>query len=187
MNPLPNRPLLNNASVPPLPNPVEQMSFNGRPRKVLLEANKEYPSVNGIAPIAGPSSAPATTGPQLPLLERNAVGLLQQPLQAQLAPGPSLPQSGSTGTGDKGEDLETRQLTAIFRPDEEWKERLREQAKQSRDIQPTGVGAWDRRRDDDDDVRDEEPEIEEDETTMVGDGETSKTWKAKRTLRKLVF
>ncbi|KAF8626170.1 hypothetical protein AX15_005057 [Amanita polypyramis BW_CC] len=191
MNPLPNRPLLNNAAVPvPLPNPVEQMGFNGRPRKVLLEASKEYPPVNGITSVPGPSSTPATTGPQLPLLDRSAVGLLQPSLPPQLAPGLSLPQSSSTGAGekdkDKGEDLESRQVTVIFRPDEagEWRDKLHsEQVKQSRDIQPAGIGGWGGRRDDDDDVRDEDPEIEEDETTMVGDGETTKTWKAKRTLR----
>ncbi|KAK2467079.1 hypothetical protein APHAL10511_001337 [Amanita phalloides] len=188
MNPLPNRPLLNNASVPlPLPNPVEQMGFNGRPRKVLLDAGKDYPPVNGITQVPGTSPATTATGPQLPLLDRSAVGLLQPSLQSQLAAGSSLSQPSTTGSGDKdrGEESESRQLTAIFRPDEgEWKEKLRsEQARNQRDGQATGVSAWDRRRDDDDDVRDEEPEIEEDESTIAGDGETTKTWKAKRTLR----
>lgn len=190
MNPLPNRPLLN-ASVPlSLPNPVEQMGFNGRPRKVLLEAGKDYPSVNGIAPAPGPSSIATTTpGPQLPLLDRSAGGLLQPSLQSQHVATSPQPQPGTTGVSekDRGEDLESRQLTAIFRPDEEWKEKLRsEQAKQQRDGQATTVSAWDRRRDDDEDVRDEEPELEEDESSIVTDGETTKTWKAKRTLRKLV-
>ena len=184
MNPLPNRPLLNNASVPlPLPNPVEQMGFNGRPRKVLLEAGKDYPSVNGIAPAPGTSST-AAPGPQLSLLDRSAGGLLQP---SQNVANSSL-QSGA-GEKDRGEDLESRQSTAIFRPDEdgEWKEKLRsEQAKQLRDGQAAAVSPWDRRRDDDDDVRDEEPEIDDDESTMVSDGETTKTWKAKRTLRKSV-
>jgi len=160
------------------------MGFNGRPRKVLLEAGKDYPSINGIAPV--PSSSTATMpGPQLSLLDRSAGGLLQNVANS------SLPQPGTTGVSekDRGEDLESRQSTAIFRPDEdgEWKEKLRsEQAKQLRDGQAATVSTWDRRRDDDDDVRDEEPEIEDDESTMVSDGETTKTWKAKRTLRKSV-
>jgi len=192
MNPLPNRPLLNNASVPlPLPNPVEQMGFNGRPRKVLLEAGKDYPSVNGIAPVPGSSSTATAPGPQLSLLDRSAGGLLQSSLQSQNVANSSLPQPGIIGVSekDRGEDLESRQSTAIFRPDEdgEWKEKLRsEQAKQLREGQAATVSTWDRRRDDDDDVRDEEPEIEDDESTMVSDGETTKTWKAKRTLRKSV-
>jgi hypothetical protein len=189
MNPLPNRPLLNASAPLSLPNPVEQMGFNGRPRKVLLEAGKDYPSINGTAPVTGPSSTASTTpGPQLPLLDRSAGGLLQPALQSQHATG-SLPQPGTTGVSekDRGEDLERSQLTAIFRPDEEWKEKFRsEQAKQLRDGQATAVSVWDRRRDDDDDVRDEESELEEDESTMVTDGETTKNWKAKRTLRKLV-
>ncbi|KAF8636628.1 hypothetical protein AX17_003437 [Amanita inopinata Kibby_2008] len=193
MNPLPNRPLLNNPSMSlSLPNvpSFEQMAYNGRPRKVLPEASKEFSMMNGIASIPGSSPAPLTTGSQLSLLERSATGLLQPPSLGQppqLAPGP-LPQSSPFSQNEKEKDteLENRQLTAIFRPDEagDWKEKLRsEQAKQGRDGQTTGANAWDRRRDDDEEVRDEEPEMEEDESTMVGDGETTKTWKAKRTLR----
>lgn len=176
MNPLPNRPLLNNSSMQlPLPNVVEQMSYNGRPRKVLSEVGKDYPPINGA------------TSAQPPLHDRSAPGLPQPPFAQQTQPptAPSIMQSNQTEK-DKAEDLETRQLTAIFRPDDagEWREKLRlEHARQVQDNQHTGANAWDRRRDDDDDAREEEPEMEDDESTMVGDGETMKTWKAKRTLR----
>ena len=84
---------------------------------------------------------------------------------------------------DKDGD-EPRQLTAIFRPDDagEWKERLRlsheaEQAGQA------GAAAWDRG---DIDGKDEEGEVEEDESSVVGEGEGAKVWHPKRTLRKSV-
>ncbi len=96
---------------------------------------------------------------------------------------------------DGGEGSEAkRQLTAIFRPDDagEWKERLRlsheaEQLK-AQAAATTGASSWERRREDDDEVpiRDEEPEVEEEEGTVVGEGEGAKLWKAKRTLRKSV-
>lgn len=209
MNPLPNRPLLNNTSIPlALPNvpPFEQMAYNGRPRKVLPEAGKDFPIHNGTNSMSGPSSTQAATGGQVPPLERsNPLGsnisqqLQQVPPLGQPLP-PNLGQSQSSALNPQGdkekEESEGRQLTAIFRPDEagEWKEKLRlsheasEQARLVRESQTgqEGSDGWGRRRDDEEDVKEEEGEVDDDESTVVGEGEGTKVWKAKRTLRKLV-
>lgn len=203
MNPLPNRPLLNNPSIPlSLPNvpSFDQLPYNGRPRKVLPEGGKEFPLLNGINSLSGPSSAPATSGPQIPLLERNnplaagnppALGPLGSAAPSTSAHPSSLP----TAPGDKEKETEpdSRQITAIYRPDDagEWKEKLRqsheaaEQARLAKENQ-TGVHAWEPRRDDDDELKDAEMDIDDDESSVVGEGEDAKVWKAKRTLRKLV-
>jgi striatin 1/3/4 len=101
--------------------------------------------------------------------------------------------------GDKEREAESegRLLTAIFRPDDtgEWREKLRlsheasEQARSAREGQIgllSGINSWDRHRDDDDDVKEEDGEVDDDDTSVVGEGEGTKVWKAKRTLRKLV-
>jgi hypothetical protein len=74
---------------------------------------------------------------------------------------------------DRDGDSEPRQLTAIFRPDEagEWKEKLRlsheaEQARFARENQQ----AWDRRPEEDD-GKDEDGEVDDDESSVVSDGE----------------
>lgn len=201
MNPLPNRPLLNNPSIPlSLPNvpSFDQMPYNGRPRKVLPDAGKEFPILNGISSMSGPSSAPILNGPQDPLLERNTGMIQPQPPLAQLAQhSPQPPASSYTASqpdNDRDADSESRQLTAIFRPDddEEWKEKLRlsreaaAQARQAGDVQTgaaDGISAWEHRRDDDEeDVND--GEVDDEEASVAGEGEGAKVWKAKRTLRK---
>ncbi|KAF9264960.1 WD40 repeat-like protein [Marasmius fiardii PR-910] len=212
MNPLPNRPLLNNSSIPlSLPNvpPFDPMAYNGRPRKVLPESGS---LLNGISLMSGPSSAPAASGNQIQPLERsNPLGsaILPQQMQAQQPqqqpplppPTSSQPSSQNAPTqtnqtsisapGDKEkEDSESRQLTAIFRPDDagEWKEKLRlsheasEHARLARESQGVN-GTWDRRREYDDDMKDEDPEVDDDESSVVTEGEDSKVWKPKRTLR----
>ena len=205
MNPLPNRPLLNNSSIPLLPNvpSFDQIPYNGRPRKVLPEASS---ILNGMGLMSGSSSAPATpAGTQGS--STNAPGLFQHvtmvpqqqqqqqqqqpanhPHQQSIPPQNSGPASSSTAAQldrEKESDSESRQLTAIFRPDDagEWKERLRlsyEGAEQARS------GSWDRRRDDEEEVKDEDGEVEDDDSSVVGEGEGNKVWKAKRTLRKSV-
>ncbi|EGO21685.1 hypothetical protein SERLADRAFT_474407 [Serpula lacrymans var. lacrymans S7.9] len=231
MNPLPNRPLINNPSMPlSLPNlpPFEQI-YNGRPRKVMPEGGKEFPLLNGMNNMSGPSSAPAGTGPQGNLERGNPMGsnMFQGPPLHQTQAGPathqmsqqqpqsmqqqqqqqqqssSQPQQAQASNQQQSEkeqkensDFESRQLTAIFRPDEagDWKEKLRsqyeQQAKMHRliDDRPgqyiSGAASWDRRsREDEEDVKEDEGELEEDESTVVGDGEDSKLWKPKRTLR----
>ncbi|THV08036.1 WD40 repeat-like protein [Dendrothele bispora CBS 962.96] len=210
MNPLPNRPLLNNSTIPlSLPNvpSFDQMAYNGRPRKVLPESGS---LLNGMNIMSGPSSAPAAGAP----LERpNPLGsnMLQQSAhqqppqapaqQSQQQPQPSpqsqQPQNGAhsqtqTGAGnvlsdkDKEDDSEPQQVTAIFRPDGagEWREKLRlshEASEQARLAREAAGGVWN--RGDEDDVKDEEGEVDDDESTVVSEGEGTKVWKAKRTLR----
>jgi len=202
MNPLPNRPLLSNTSIPlSLPNvpSFDQMAYH-RPRKVLPETGKDFPLLNGHAVISGPSSAPATSGQQVALLERNnpiSGSTQQQQTGPASQPSPSQPQSSPTipqGDKEREGESEGRQLTAIFRPDDagEWREKVRlsheasEQARSARDGHSGslgGISSWDRHRDDDDDVKEEEGEVEDDDTSVVGEGEGTKVWKAKRTLR----
>jgi striatin 1/3/4 len=212
MNPLPNRPLLNNGNISlTLPNapPFEQMAFNGRPRKLLPETGKDFPMLNGnMNLMSGPSSAPAATGSQVPNLERNnplGSGMLQlqhMPQQPQQSSSPnpasmmqqnvvqsqSPSSSNAGGERDRDGDSEPRQLTAIFRPDDagEWKEKLRlsheaEQARLARENQQ----GWDRRSDEDE-GKDEDGEVDDDESSVVSDGEGNKVWRPKRTLRKCV-
>jgi striatin 1/3/4 len=204
MNPLPNRPLLNNGNISlTLPNapPFEQMAFNGRPRKLLPETGKDFPMLNGNILMSGPSSAPATTGSQVPNLERSnpiGSGMLQlqhlpqqsssNPASMQQNAGPSQPPPLSNVSGDRDSDSEPRQLTAIFRPDDagEWKEKLRlsHEAEQARFARESQQG-WDRRSDEDD-GKDEDTEVDDDESSVVSDGEGNKVWRPKRTLRKCV-
>jgi striatin 1/3/4 len=98
----------------------------------------------------------------------------------------------SQGEPEKESDSEPRSLTAIFRPDAggEWREKLRashEASEQARLLRETPMGngnPWGGRGGDEDDVKDEEPDVDDDESSVVGDGEGGKLWKAKRTLRK---
>lgn len=209
MNPLPNRPLLNNPSAPlSLPNvpSFDQIAYNSRPRKVLPEG-KEFPTLNGMNTISGPqSSGMPNGGPQMSILERNPhpnAGMVTQPSPlSQLTPqnaGQNQEAPPHSQTDKNGEaESENRQLTAIFRPDDagEWKEKLRlsheaaEKAKMAREFSQataTGSGSWDRQHEEEEDVKEEEGEVEDEESTLIGDGEGGKLWKAKRTLRKLVL
>lgn len=197
MNPLPNRPLLNNASLPlALPNvpSFEQMAYNGRPRKVMPEPGKEFPLLNGVNMMSGPSSAPAASGNQLPPLERSnplgSGGIMQsqqiQQMQQQQGMGQNQQMQLHSQQMDKEkEGDEPRQLTAIFRPDDagEWRERLR-QSHEAEQARQAGAASWDRREQED--GKDEEGEVEDEDASVVGDGEGSKVWKPKRTLRKSV-
>lgn len=208
MNPLPNRPLLNTPSAPlSLPNvpSFDQIAYNGRPRKVLPDAGKEFPLLNGMNTISGPpTTGTPSGGPPLSILERNShlgPGMLHQPPPplSQLMPQTSAQsQDSSTSTPqtdkDREIDSENRQLTAIFRDEAgEWKEKLRasheaaEKLRQSREFQQESPGEavpWDRQREEDDDVKEDENDVEDEETSLVGEGEGTKLWKAKRTLRK---
>ena len=186
MNPLPNRPIVNNGSIPVLPNlpAFEPNALNGRPRKVVSDA-KDFLPLNGVGPSGG----------QQP-------GLSQQPPQGsetikgeELGDGAQTLLSGrsapSTGTQE-----EPTQLTAIFRPDDagEWKEKLRlanEAHERSMSLRQPGGGfgstsssgssagsAWDLADDGVPLLADDEEA--EDESTLVDEG---KKWRSKRTLR----
>ncbi|OBZ75399.1 Striatin-3 [Grifola frondosa] len=207
MNPLPNRPLLNNPSLPlQLPNvpSFEQIPFNGRPRKVMPEVGKDFPLLNGMSMISGPSSAPATSGSQVNPIDRmnlSGPGMLpsQQPQQGssglsqqmQQQPQPQLGQLEQQPSQGKGKEREgegeSQPLTDIFRPDD-WKEKLRlshetsEQARIERANQGS-VSSWERQsREEDEEGREEELE-EEEEASVIGESDGAKVWKAKRTLR----
>ncbi|KAG6874318.1 hypothetical protein C0995_001543 [Termitomyces sp. Mi166 len=184
MNPLPNRPLLNNPSIPlSLPNvpPFEAINYH-RPRKVLPEAGKDFPILNGHS-ISGQHLVQNPGGGTI--LDRNGA-ITSAPGIQQSGPAPQpnpLPPPASVSQGEKEKDVEVegRQLTAIFRPDDagEWKEKLRlsheaaEQARLAQDSQPEY----------EEDVKEDENEVEDDESSVVGEGEDTKVWKAKRTLR----
>jgi striatin 1/3/4 len=157
----------------------------------MPEPGKDFPHLNGIGMTQGPSSAPANSGNQIPQLERSnplGGGMMHSQHQQQMQQGMGQTQQLQLHNQQMDKDKdgdEPRQLTAIFRPDEagEWKERLRlsheaEQARQG------GAASWDRR--DDDDGKDDEGEVEDEESGVIGEGEGTKVWKAKRTLRKSV-
>lgn len=152
--------------------------------------------------MSGSISSPLPTGSQLSTIERSnplaSVMVQQQPPLSQLSSQTSTQASSSNSQDDKDRDyqLENRQ-TAIFRPDDagEWKEKLRlaheasEKARLAREFQ-TGTssdpGIWDRHGEEEDEVKEDEGEVEDEEANLAGDGEGTKLWKAKRTLRKLV-
>jgi striatin 1/3/4 len=149
MNPLPNRALLSNSSLPlSLPNvpSFDQIAYNGRPRKTMPDHPKEFPQMMNMG-----SAPPSVQGNQITALDRNVSHQQQTQQQQQPPAGPSgsqsqqeqpsqinqsqpsqqqqLPpqlQSQSLERNHDG-DIEPQQLTAIFRPDDagEWKERLR--------------------------------------------------------------
>jgi len=174
----------------------------------MPEVGKDFSGMNGMNMATGPSSAPAI--PQGNPLERNNLGsgLLgaaqnqqansaslgqQQPQPGQLSQ-PSQLSNEAFDNKDKEGDDEQALGTAIFRPDADFREKLRlsqEAAERARleqsgqhDMPISGAASWERRaRDEDDEGKDEEPEVEEDESTVIGEGEGTKAWKAKRTLR----
>lgn len=190
------------------------MAFNGRPRKVMPEVGKEFPILNGMSSLmSGPPSAPASTATQGNPMDR--VGILgssllqQQQQQPQQQPPPSglqppppelshqQPSQPQPETKEsEANEQQPNSLTAIFRPDEdgEWKEKLRlaheasEQAHAGQSSAMSGAASWERRsrEDEDEGKNDDEAEVEEDEGTEIGEGESGKVWKAKRTLRKSV-
>lgn len=134
----------------------------------------------------------------------NAAQQIQQQPQQQQTQSGQVPQplnlSGHQSKGKEKEgEAEPTQLTAIFRPDDagEWKEKLRlsheasEQARLERAGQASGAlsgaASWERRaREDEEDTKEDEPDVEEEESGEVGEGDGTKVWKAKRTLRKSV-
>ncbi|KAL5529432.1 hypothetical protein ACEPAG_5417 [Sanghuangporus baumii] len=210
MNPLPNRPLLSNMplTLPNVPS-LDQMAYNGRPRKVVPEAGKDFPALNGMmgGPMAGQSGANA----QGAIPEKdNRIGTksninlqqsqqqpgsqtsgfqqqqLQQPstdqTQALQMPG----QQADKESQDKTTDGMDGQIpTAIFRPDRDFKERL-ERARSER-FAP-GASAWDLTgwdlagKDDDEDEK-EDVEMDDEDATSASSEDEGKIWRPRRTLR----
>lgn len=218
MNPLPNRPLLNNTSLPlTLPNvpSFDSMAFNGRPRKVMPEAGKDFPILNGMSGLLpGPPSAPTGPASQSNTLDRAGIlGSTVLSSQQQHITGPPLgPQVQLQPAGEQAQaypphqpdtkDIEnpTKPTAAdLFRTANEageWKEKMGlvqdgvEAIRTGHTNAPlnSAVSSWDRQlREDDADVKpEEEPESEEEEQPEIGDAEGNRVWRAKRTLRKSV-
>lgn len=176
----------------------------------MQEVGKDYSVMNGMNMASGPSSAPAIS--QGNPMERSNLGsgllaasqnlqtssqLGQQQSQSGLSSQPSQLSNEVSDNKDNDADEEQALGTAIFRPDADFREKLRlsqEAAERARldqsgqhSVPISGAASWERRaRDEDDEGKEEEPEVEEDESTVIGEGEGTKAWKAKRTLRKLV-
>jgi len=176
------------------------MGYNARPRKLMPDVGKDFPLLNNMNVISAPAAGPSSTGPQVAALERGP-GMVSLPSQQQqqspLAQYQSTQsqsnqaaqlQSGQTSDAEKDKEesiLDAHSRTSIFRPDDkgEWREKLGLPY-----AGPAGTladSAWDRRpREDDEDVKEDDTEVEDDESNVLGDGEGTKVWKTKRTLRK---
>lgn len=199
MNPLPNRPLLATNTMPPqLPNvpSFEQIGYNGRLKKTIPEVGKDYSTMNGMP--SGPSSAPASNGPQVNPFDRpgitgpNMFGQpqmqvpsgQQQQYQQQVQP-PQPPYQGESKDREEPEQ-------PMSDDSGDWKERFRlsqegsEQTRHQLNNNISGAGAWERRARDEEDGKEEDEEEEDDDSSVMGEGESTKVWKAKRTLRKSV-
>ena len=210
MNPLPTRQLLANPALPvTLPNvpSFEQLNYGARPRKIMPEVGKEFPILNGMsilpssspAPRGGPGMVPVQPQPQPPL-SGTMSHPYQQQSQQQLQPQPQPPQqAGQPVPQPQGQDAdkdrdaaEAQQVTAIFRPDDagEWRAKLKmaHDAAQAGTIVASGAASWDPRvgQEADDEGKEEEGEVDEDESGALDDSNGAKAWKPKRTLRKSV-
>lgn len=215
MNPLPNRPLLSNQSMPlTLPNvpSLDQMAYNGRPRKLVPEVGKDFP-INGMPLMAGQIPNQQSSGAQNTVLERDGrintvsnapmhhtiqqngsqIGNYQQQTQVQpISQSQNLQlqtQQVNKENQDRTEGAEPQQLTAIFRPDGEWKEQLeraRSERFPSQDSQRSGASAWDGMSKEDEDVEKEDVEMDDDETSSTTSDDDGKLWRPRRTLRKSV-
>lgn len=158
---------------------------------MLVEGGKDFPLLNGLNTLS--LSAPMIPGSQN-TSDRNLLAASSQSNINSTELSTQQPSSGllSQEEKEKEADSDNRQITAIYRPDDagEWKERLRqsheaaEQAHVAKENQ-TGVHAWESRRDDDD-MKDPDIDMYDEESSVVGEGEDTKIWKAKRTLRKSV-
>jgi striatin 1/3/4 len=201
LNPLPSRQLVTNPTLPvSLPNvpSFDQMGYNARPRKLMPDVGKDFSLLNNMNAISAPNPAagPSSTGSQVTALERGP-GMVSQQQQQQHSPlaqyqstqsqsnQTAALQSGQTSDAEKDKEdaiLDSHSRTSIFRPNDkgEWREKL--------GLPYAGTladSAWDRRpREDDDDVKEDDAEVEDDESNVLGEGDGTKVWKTKRTLRK---
>lgn len=226
LNPLPNRPILSSSSLPvSIPNlpPFDQAPFNGRPRKIVSDTNNigmGIPSTNIVKP---PEQMQHVNGVAFPTLA-NSQNLVQQqgdrgttaPFHMPLSshntapnPQPSTPFPSQSQLTDKianesNSDTSlsnvNEPVTAIFRPDDTWRDQLRRageasmKASESHSVQShirnmSGAASWDGRTldDDDDEVREDEEDAEADEVNLPDENEGSKVWRVKRILRKFVY
>lgn len=127
MNPLPNRPLLNNPSLSlALPNvpPFDPMPYGSRPRKVLPENGKEFPILTGVGVGNIPSSS-SVPQPSVISSERIQPQHTQAPqpaLTSQPQPNPGPPQTIPSNTlpplREKEGELDVPQIPSVFRQDD---------------------------------------------------------------------
>lgn len=215
MNPLPNRPLLSNQTMPlSLPNvpSLDQMAFNGRPRKVVPEVGKDFPVLNGMMSGSVASQSGANNqgqmldrdnrmngGSNIPLHQSQQQNgpqggvFQQQQSQQQSMDQPQTLQIPGQQTNkedlEKHEEMDSQIPTAIFRPDRDFKERL-ERARSDRfsshDGQGSGVSAWDPVGKDDDEDDKEDAEMDEEDAASTSSEDDGKLWRTRRTLRKSV-
>ena len=141
---------------------------------------------NRTAPQSNPLDRPGLVGP----------GGLNQPsgqpstgLGQQAQQQPQGSQQAFPGEGKERDEPE-HPLSA---EEGDWKERFRlsqegsEQARNQLSNSISGAGAWERRaREEDDEGKDEDADLDDDDASVVSEGDGTKVWKAKRTLRKLV-
>lgn len=188
---------------PQIPNvpSFEQIGYNGRLKKTIPEVAKDYSTMNGMP--SGPSSAPASNGPQVNPFDRPGItgpnmfgqpqmqvpsGLNQQGQQQQYQQQPQTSQQSYQGESKDRQEPEQPMSDDAG----DWKERFRlsqESSEQTRDHlnnSISGANAWERRARDDDGKEEDEEEEEEEDAGVLGEGESTKVWKAKRTLRKSV-
>lgn len=176
----------------------------------MPDVGKEFPIINGMTIMSNTPSTSAA-GAQMGQMERPGIlagsaALSPQPPPAggptPQAPGqlplPSpVPSQQQPDNKEKDSDSDSQPPTSIFRPDDEWREKLRlsheaaERARLERDGQPSpqvsGALSWERRaRDDEEDTKEEEPDVDDEEGSEISSEEGSKVWKAKKTLRKSV-
>jgi striatin 1/3/4 len=172
------------------------MGYNARPRKLMPDVGKDFPLLNNMNVISAsnPAAGPSSTGPQITALERGP-GMVSLPSQqSPLAQyqstqpqsnQPTPMQSRQTSDAEKDREeaiLDSHSRTSIFRPDDkgEWREKLG--LPYASNLEDS---AWDRRpREDDEDVKEDDTEVEDDESNVLGEGDGTKVWKTKRTLRK---
>jgi striatin 1/3/4 len=175
MNPFPSRQLMNNPLLPvTLPNvpSFDQIAYNARPRKNMSEVGKEFPILNSVSMMSGAPTTPASSGSQMSILEHGNIlgpGLMQAQQN----------QPSSTIGHQYQQQQGTRSLP----------QHLQSQDARSglSGMSALGASSWDRRvREDDDEAREEDEEVDDDESRVLGEGDGTKAWKVKRTLRKSV-
>ncbi|CDO69008.1 hypothetical protein BN946_scf184834.g15 [Trametes cinnabarina] len=204
MNPLPNRPLLATSTMPPqIPNvpSFEQLGYNGRLKKTMPEVAKDFSTLNGVQ--SGPLGAPAAGSQHAnPFASSGVAGsnMFVQPPQVQVPQAPSQPgpqqvqhmmqQAQQSQQSYQGESKDREESEPSVSDDAgDWKERFRlsqegsEQTRHQLNSNITGASAWERRAREEEDGKEEEEEEEEDDSSVMSEGESTKVWKAKRTLR----
>ncbi|KAJ3535085.1 hypothetical protein NMY22_g6644 [Coprinellus aureogranulatus] len=165
MNPLPNRPIIANPAVtmaiPSVPS-FESMPYNGRPRKLLPETSKEFPILNGMnkCPSAAKCGAECWYHPS-----------------AECTPSVGIP----SVVDREGEPENSG--TAIFRPGDDWKEKLRQSHEdaQNRSANQVDSSSDVARWAEDGELREDETGVEDEDSIVEGEG--AKSWKPKKTLR----